>query len=229
MLRPLWLSQISVSEPFLLDAAPNSFNIIGSTGLPSQCYCCAHPHFPTRFKLAERAFQKCMGRLCSDHSDYHKSAVLSRFYWRFTCTTIEKRQGRSASKGFLLQATPAQIFFWAGSTHTSLESSDALVCDKCTSAPVLLVCTVFFGSFPTCPWTVVELNIACDTAVQFCRTLVTSQPPQRAPRVWFSLVSPSGRPIGLFEYLGVRVYRLVTANWSGAPKSVVELNSVGYK
>ena len=76
--------------------------------------------------------------------------------------------------------------------------------------------------------TVGELKTVCDTAVQLCRTSVTSQPPQRAPRVWFSLVSPSGRPTGLFEYLGVGVYRLVTANQYETPKSVAELDFVGY-
>ena len=43
--------------------------------------CCPHPLFPLMFKLAERAFQKCMGRLCSDHSEYPKSAVLSHLSW----------------------------------------------------------------------------------------------------------------------------------------------------
>ena len=36
-------------------------------------------HLPIIFKLAERAFQKCMGRLCSENSEYPKSAFLGRF------------------------------------------------------------------------------------------------------------------------------------------------------
>ena len=57
---------------------------------------------------------------------------------------------------------------------------------------------------------------------------MTSQPSQRAPRVWFSLVIPSGRPTDLFEYLGVGVYLLVTANQKQTPKSVAELDFIAY-
>ena len=84
----------AVLSRYFLAAAPNSSRGLGSELLPSQWYCPQHRHFLIRFKLAERAFQKCIGRLCSDQSGCPKSEVLSRFCWRFTCTAIEKRQGR---------------------------------------------------------------------------------------------------------------------------------------
>ena len=74
-------------------------------------YFTARLHLPIRFKLAERAFQKCMVRLCSDNSEYPKSAFLGRFSKCQKRQKREKRQARSVGRDFMVQAISIHIFF----------------------------------------------------------------------------------------------------------------------
>ena len=71
----------------------------------------ARLYFAIRFKVAEWAFQKCMGRLCSDRSEYPKSAFLGRFCKCQKCQKRQKRQqdhqaGTSWSWLYLLICLP---------------------------------------------------------------------------------------------------------------------------